>query len=463
MSAKQASRIIGHMAVLIMLAALCGGAAKNTFALTRSNLDGAGYLDFAYGDVVTSAPTGEKPESKLWWNDGIWWGILWNPSANTYRIYKLDWDAQTWGDTGVDADNRPLSKADVLWDQAGSRLYVVSHFFTEYSKKVADAGLWGRLYRYSYDQGMQSYSLDSGFPVNVNGDQTETLVIDKDSTGRLWIAYPSRDTGSAPYQIYVNASSGPGDDQSWGTPFSLASLFPEAEIAADDIASLVAFRDNQGDKIGVMWTNQLTNSAYFASRKDTNPDPMVGWTLNSISLGSVSIDDHISLKSLATNSSGQVFAVIKTGATQPDQPLILVIARDKDGTFSLHTYSTKKDGDTRPLLLIHEGNPSFSGDERLFVFVAGNDTGSSICYKVLLIKAPLSAMGDFPAGNCGIPFIQDSTYINIDNPTSTKQNVNNSTGIVVLASDDVNGKVYVHNIILKAGEGELVYLPVIMK
>lgn len=463
MSAKSAPRIVGHLAVLIILATLCGGVVINAYALSQGNLDGAGYLDFSYGDVLTTGPTGEKPESKLWWHDGIWWGILWNPSANTYRIYELDWGAQTWADTGVDVDNRPQSKADVLWDQAGNKLYVVSHFFTEYSKKVADAGLWGRLYRFSYDQGSQSYSLDSGFPVNVNGDQVETLVVDKDSTGRLWIAYPSRETGSAPYQVYVNASSGTGNDQSWGTPFSLASLFPEAEIAPDDIASLVAFRDNQGDKIGVMWTNRLTNSAYFASRKDTNPDPMAGWTLDSISLGSISIDDHISLKSLATNSSGQVFAVIKTGAIQPDQPLILVIARDEDGSFSLHTYSTKKDGDTRPILLIHEGNPAFSADDRLFVFVAGNDVGSVICYKTLLIKTPLSAMGDFPAGNCGTPFIQDSTYTNIDNPTSTKQNVNNGTGIVVLASDDVNGKVYVHNIIQKTGVGELVYLPFIIK
>ena len=461
MTGKRATRTIGHLVVLITLAILFGGSVINAYALRQANLDGAGYLDFSYGDVITAAPTGEKPESKLWWNDGIWWGILWNASENTYRIYELDWEAQTWADTGVDADSRPQSKADVLWDQAGSKLYVVSHFFTEYSRKVTDAGLWGRLYRFSFDQGSQSYSLDSGFPVYVNDDQTETLVVDKDSTGRLWIAYPSRETGSAPYQVYVNASSGTGNDKSWGTPFSLTSLFPEAEIAPDDIASLAAFRDNQGDKIGVMWTNQLTNSAYFASRKDTNSDPLAGWTLQSISLGSISIDDHISLKSLTTNSSGQVFAVIKTGATQPDQPLILVVARDKDGSFSSHTYSTKSDGDTRPILLIHEGDPADAGDDSLFVFVAGNEGGSKICYKVLRIYTPLSAMGDFSAGNCGTPFIWDSTYKNIDNATSTKQNVNNVTGIVVLASDDYNGQVYVHNIIGKTGE--TVYLPLIIR
>jgi hypothetical protein len=32
----------------------------------------AGYRDFGFGSLV--APTGEKPESKLWWNNGSWWG-----------------------------------------------------------------------------------------------------------------------------------------------------------------------------------------------------------------------------------------------------------------------------------------------------------------------------------------------------------------------------------------------------
>ena len=51
----------------------------------------------------------------------------------------------------------------------------------------------------------------------------------------------------------------------------------------------------------------------------------------------------------------------------------------------------------------------------------------------------------FPTGNCGIPFIEDDAVNLIDNTTSTKQNVNSTTGLVVLASDDFNGQVYVHN------------------
>ena len=64
-------------------------------------LSGAGYLDFSYGATVLNEPTAEKPESKLWWNDGFWWGSLYNDAAGEYRIYRLIWGTQTWEDTGV--------------------------------------------------------------------------------------------------------------------------------------------------------------------------------------------------------------------------------------------------------------------------------------------------------------------------------------------------------------------------
>ena len=35
-----------------------------------------GMRDFSFGTTVT-APTGQKPESKLWWTSGgTWWGAL---------------------------------------------------------------------------------------------------------------------------------------------------------------------------------------------------------------------------------------------------------------------------------------------------------------------------------------------------------------------------------------------------
>ena len=60
-----------------------------------------GFRDHYYGEEVISGITGEKPESKLWWNDGCWWGSLWNLAAQEYQIYRLDLTAQGWESTGI--------------------------------------------------------------------------------------------------------------------------------------------------------------------------------------------------------------------------------------------------------------------------------------------------------------------------------------------------------------------------
>ncbi|MHB1481639.1 MAG: hypothetical protein ACYCXH_04895, partial [Bellilinea sp.] len=82
-----------------------------------------GIKDFSYG-TSASAPTGQKPQSKLWFQDGIWWGILYNKTTSAFEIYSLDWSSQTWQSTGVLVDSRPRTSADVLW--TGDQLFIAS-------------------------------------------------------------------------------------------------------------------------------------------------------------------------------------------------------------------------------------------------------------------------------------------------------------------------------------------------
>ena len=141
-----------------------------------------GYRDFSFAASGVSAPTGEKPQSKLWFHDGIWWGSFFNKTAQEYRIYRFDWATQSWGDTGTPLDERNSSKADALWD--GGRLYVASA-----GPSSATSGDSARILRYSYDAATKRYALDSGFPVTVTSGGVETIVLDKDSTGKLWVTY----------------------------------------------------------------------------------------------------------------------------------------------------------------------------------------------------------------------------------------------------------------------------------
>ncbi len=65
---------------------------------------------------------------------------------------------------------------------------------------VAGGRLPSRLYRYSYNGSTDTYTRDSGFPVTINNFRTETLVIDKDSSGQLWATWVQGG------KVWVNAS-----------------------------------------------------------------------------------------------------------------------------------------------------------------------------------------------------------------------------------------------------------------
>ena len=181
---------------------------------------------------ASATPTASKPESKLWWNDGSWWATMYDATAKSYAIFQLNSGSNTWGSTGVKTDSRATTHADTLWD--GNRLYIASHVFSN----TPASGNPARLYRFSYNAATDTYTLDSGFPAQINNVKTETLVIAKDSTGKLWATWVE---GS---KVYVNRTV--GGDQNWGTPFVVPG--PGTTVTNDDISSIIAFG---GDKVGI--------------------------------------------------------------------------------------------------------------------------------------------------------------------------------------------------------------------
>ncbi|MEZ4731281.1 MAG: Calx-beta domain-containing protein [Caldilineaceae bacterium] len=419
-----------------------------------------GYLDFSYtGYTGAGSPTGEKPESKLWWNDGFWWGSLFDSVTNSYHIYRLNWGTQTWEDTGIMLDDRPNTKADVLWDGAANKLYVASPSPLNRMGKNRPTRPIGNGFTATPTMLQQTYTLDSGFPTTVNRDRTETLVLTKGAAGTLWITFVSRGTTANPnrdYRVFVNSSS--DDGLTWGTSFvPTLDVTPEAvHVARGDLSAMVAF----GSNVGVMWNNTVDDDnhtlhfAYRTANNTSNNDP---WTHQMITVPG-GADDHISIRALQATSDGQVFAAIKTSTPLTDPltqtvALIGLVARDTNGDISFHMYSRNTDKDTRPTLVIDEGDLANGNDNKAYIFVAGKEGGSKICYKSLDIKSPLSSMGNFPTGDCGTSLIEDLTYKYINNPTSMKQNANKTTGIVVLASDDIAptttqvSRVYVHNVL----------------
>jgi uncharacterized repeat protein (TIGR02543 family) len=385
----------------------------------------AGYRDFYYGTTVFEAPTAEKPESKLWWNDGSWWGILWQPSAGKFRIHRFDLAAQTWVNVGPDVDERDQSLADALWD--GQKLYVASHVHnssgSQSSSNTTPANS-ARLYRYSYDAAADSYTLDAGFPVLVNSATSETLVLDKDSTGRLWVTWTQAN------KVYVNRSL--GDDLTWGAPFIVPTQ--GSNLSSDDISTLVAFNG----KIGVVWSNQSEARIYFAFHYDNKAD--TDWEAREIaledpSLGAVA-DDHLNIK-LTEDSGGNLYVTNKTSLSGSSAPGVYLLKRSFSGGWSKYVVATNSDNYTRPIVVIDDEN------RELYVFAK---SGSKIHKK----KTSLSNIS-FPSG-AGDPFIQSSGSVDINDATSSKHNVNSATGLLILASCEVSF-FYYHNYIALASSG----------
>jgi hypothetical protein len=70
-----------------------------------------------------TAPSGEKPQSKLWFNDGTWWADMFNKTSRNFEIYK--YSNGVWVSTGTLVEDRAKTWQDMKWD--GTYLHVVSH------------------------------------------------------------------------------------------------------------------------------------------------------------------------------------------------------------------------------------------------------------------------------------------------------------------------------------------------
>ena len=400
-----------------------GGASGSTYA---SSAGSAGYRDFSYGTTGSSTPTGEKPECKLWWNDGSWWGDLYNDAAQAHHIYRLDLASQTWIDTGTTLDERSSSKSDVLWDGTSGKLYVASHSFTTNAQPTPSS--WGRLFRYSYSAGSKTYALDPGFPVDITRGNAEALTIAKDSLGRLWASWVESS------RVMINHSR--SSDLDWDVPAVLPVSASATSLTSDDISAVLAFG---GNRVGVMWSNQLTFETYFAVRRDT--DAVTQWFPEEVVIPDANCSGQCSddLFSLKSDASGRVLAVLKTSQIADDAPLNLVAVRGASGGWSTAVFGLVDDHHTRPILLLDEQGG------RVHVFATSPENGGAIYTK----SAPLDAP-QFEPG-LGTPFIRSPMDLTINNATSTKQNLDGQSDLVVLASDQ-NTRFYLHNT-LELGPG----------
>lgn len=364
---------------------------------------------------ASGSPSGSKPESKIWFHDGRWWGSLFDTASGDHHIFWLDVAAKRWRDTGVPLDPRPNSRADVLWD--GTHLYVASHVFVDGSPRT---GRPSELRRFSYSDGSDTWTPDAGFPQRINDLATETLVIDRDATGRLWATWVQDRT------VMVAATT--NGDRDWGAPTPVPGA---TGLDSDDISSLLAFTSPTGPRIGVMWSDQRSETVQFTSRLAL--DPIGLWSTPEIAYsGRRAADDHINVRAVQ-DVGGRVLAVVKTSASGGSDALVVVIDRSATGRWSAHTFGTVADSHTRPVLAID------SQQRIVHVFATSGQSGGSIYEKT----APLDAISFAPGK--GREVLRDEEEPDVNNATTTKQLVTAATGLVVVATNDTTRQYWTHH------------------
>jgi hypothetical protein len=272
--------------------------------------------------------------------------------------------------------------------------------------------------------------LDAGFPVNISRGQSETITLDKDSSGRLWVTYVEAG------KVMVNHSV--SSDTDWGTPYSLPATGATG-LTSDDISSLIAF----SGRIALMWSNQSTKIMYMAFHVDSDANDQNWSSISVYNPGGSAADDHINLKSLQTDGQGSLFAVAKTSYSTGPLPLINLFACRTAPCTSVNNWQvypiyTVTEANTRAILLIDTEH------RQLHVFSTDRGAGYGIFHKV-------TDMDNIQLANApDLPFIRANGDSKINNSTSTKQNVNSSTGLVVLASSQTSFQYY-HNCLALGG------------
>ncbi|MDQ3147814.1 MAG: hypothetical protein M3R01_12950 [Actinomycetota bacterium] len=411
------------LAVALAASATLPASAQTAPPAPAGDHQGPSYAESPVTADTPGAPTGSKPESKLWFHDGAWWSVMYHPASDGNRIFRLDIATQRWSATPTPVDDRNNARADVFWDR--THLYVASHVFDEYSDPPGNPVLSGtpsRLYRFSYNTTTDTWTRDAGFPVNMNGTASETLVMTKDSTGQLW------STWAQDYKVFVNRTT--TGDTAWGNPFVLP--VPEGSgLTADDISTIVSM---PGAKVGVMWSNQTPDAfgnttTWFSVHDDAAADETWG-AAEAASTGPEESDDHISLKTDST--TGRVLAAVKTNRNGNDATLGRMLIRDAaTGAWTNTTIFRGRDKLTRPVLIVDLRT------QRTFVFASTTNAP----YDVYRMSARLGTLDFGTAGRGRLVMHDDANATTaLNNVTGSKRSVASTTHMVVQASDDVNDR-----------------------
>jgi hypothetical protein len=349
-------------------------------------------------EISINTDTGEKPQSKLWENDGSWFGVFADDDGSW--VWRLDGNSWT---PLLQVSSSTSARADVFPD--GNVTHILLYSGTSSTLRSVEyvPGNPGTYQLWSGRTTATSVSLDSG---------VETATIAMDGNGRLWIA----SDGSS--DVRVRYSDAPY------TSFSSAITIASG-IGSDDISVITALPNGS---VGVFWSDQ--NSERFGFRThDAGANPASGWSAAEIPASQSAednmADDHMNV---AVGSDGTMYVAVKTSYDDDDMPSIALLVRHPDGTWD-DLYDLDNSG-TRPIVVLNER------EDTLRVFYTTSESGGNIVYR----RASLSNMvfGSRITALTGT----------LNNVSSTRQAVTDD--LVIVAADsghDLQGRRFLQGVV----------------
>lgn len=345
-------------------------------------------------------PTYKCNQSQVVWYQNAWWGVFNNGNWYVYKYSGGSWSSNV--STGITTGGA----VDVHVDESNGKLYVL-------------ASSSDRLSRLSYSGG--NFTLDAGFPKTVSitpnpwDSQDDPACITQARNGDLFIFWVGVGVSTSDLMALLSTDQG----VSWSGPITIT---PTVEPSA--LTDAISFQYNGDDYVGVCIGEGKGEFSFL--RLIDDGDPTSDWVEETLPNISGSADDHINIVKDASNN---LYMIGKNG----DSNNFFLFKRLYTGSWENSYEITLSDG-TRPALAI-DGTY-----DKLVIFAtlpASTNSSEKIQYTVLDKDNLTNLDGD----GSWIPVLENGTQ-NFNDVTVSYQILNNTTNIMVCATNTSTGQVW---------------------
>jgi hypothetical protein len=340
--------------------------------------------------------TQKANQSQVVWYQGYWWGVFKDSNTSNWYVYK--YASNAWNpdrDTGIHGG----AETDVHIDETNGKLYVlVSSGAHDVSRLSFNAGVW---------------ELDNGFPKDVgvlSANSDVPACFTRAADGDLFIFFVHSNDLKGLYSTDQGVT--------WTNSFAIASV---PGIALTDA---IAFRYNNIYHIGV-FVGRGDGAEFSFRRLEDSKDPAdsTNWVKETLPISDNS-DDHVNI---VRDSAHNLYMIGKRG----DSNIFRLYKRNNSNNWSY--FNILPDYGTRPSLAIDESNNSL-------IIIGSIENGTEVATTIqytVLDKNNLHDVGP----EAWTPVLENGLD-SFNNATVSYQVLDNTTNLMVCASNDSKGQVW---------------------